>query len=94
MTSHLLIIISFKVSQEGNISVVILEVHTTQQCWLTPPDVCPPHLVGSFQRFHQFPEAYQGSLINPLHVNSEMLPVAWITQDVIELEDLDIKAYC
>lgn len=46
------------------------------------------HLVGSFQRFHQFPEAYESPLVNPLHVNPEMLPVARIAQDLIKLEDL------
>lgn len=46
------------------------------------------HLVGSFQRFHQFPEAYESPLVNPLHVNPEMLPVARVAQDLIKLEDL------
>lgn len=53
--------------------------------------MCAGHLVGSFQGLHQFPEAYQSSLINSFHVNSEMLPVARITHDVIKLEDLDAK---
>lgn len=52
--------------------------------------MCAAHLVGSFQRFHQFPEANQSSFINSLHVNSEMFPVTWITQDVIKLENLDV----
>lgn len=64
---------------------------TKKQCWVVLLDVCPRHLVGSFQCFHQFPEAYQSSLINSRHVNSEMLPVTWITQDVIKLENLDVK---
>lgn len=64
---------------------------TKKQCWAVLSDVCPRHLVGSFQCFHQFPEAYQSSLINSRHVNSEMLPVTWITQDVIKLENLDVK---
>lgn len=49
------------------------------------------HLVGSFQRVHQFPEADERPLVDPLHVNPKMLPVARVAKDLLKLEDLTEK---